>query len=194
MPKVMRSKHANRLSSTSTKPSTSIINRQFSTPETHCETLKDIKEFENLSANTILKEFNNPKPTKDRTVLPLDEKRQKRIQEIRQVPKPYSKSHQKRIKKKSKEIGKIGNLESVKTALNELNTYIEPTICSSTKPSNQNKSSSTKPKSKKSPNLNQRANLLHEESSRLPKILSHPEFKLDGFSALRTHIKNTFNS
>ncbi|KAH9818475.1 hypothetical protein DFH28DRAFT_1152427 [Melampsora americana] len=201
MPKVIKSRHSH-----PTTTPISIINRQFSQPETHCEKLVEREDVEHISANTILKELDNSKAfisNHERVLLPLDEKRQRRLEGMRQAPKPYSKSHQKRLKKKAKEIGQIGNLESVKNALNEVSKQVIETPSDLSIP-NQIKSTlnskhqlsikASDGKNGKSPNEKQRAKLLDEETSRLPRILNHPEFKLDAFSALRTHIKNSLKS
>ncbi|KAG0147277.1 hypothetical protein CROQUDRAFT_43128, partial [Cronartium quercuum f. sp. fusiforme G11] len=103
-------------------------------------------------------------------------------------PKPYSKSHAKRMKKKIKENGRIGNLDTVKCALAELAT--EPVVT----PSEKKPEDVDVKRSKKSMSERGRAIVLLQESARLPKILEDSAFKKDPFGALRTHLKHSLQN
>ncbi|KAI8448953.1 hypothetical protein BY996DRAFT_7339917 [Phakopsora pachyrhizi] len=176
----------------------SLSKRRFSLPENHSQTL-DCDE--KLSANEILKDLNNPKAF---ITSKLSLMGKGKLDPIRQatstVTKPYSKSHARRLKKKSRDQAVVGDLNPVKEALAEMDDdlqeaergsmIIKPSTTSSTLTSSLKKSTQVL-KSKKSISQNQKARVLKEESNRFPSIMIHPEFQKDPFGTIKTHVKNS---
>ncbi|KAH9469853.1 hypothetical protein MJO28_004276 [Puccinia striiformis f. sp. tritici] len=181
---------------------TALSKRQFSLPDQHSQRLQISKVDPTTSANEILHELNDPKayilPSSASNPRTLTRQNPNRVLRARDGVQPYSKSHAKRLKKKVKEQAVIGDLGPVKEALEEVLATATSgddshhNVISNT---TQNQQStiivSKNHTSKNSISHKQKAKLLQEESTRLPSILNHPEFKKNPFAAIRTHLQNT---
>lgn len=199
MPKATRT----RLNSGHETTRSSLAKRQFSLPDGHAQRL--ISSPDTTSANKILEELKGAKAYVSSKQDPSKDQKNPLMTRIRDVAQPYSKSHIKRLKKKMKEQSVVGDLNPVKQALEdilaeesklELSSRSGPVGRNSTAPERSKTAPVTSvppTKVKKCISQKQRAQVLREESIRLPNVLKHPEFRKNPFAAIRTHVQNSSN-
>lgn len=106
---------------------------------------------------------------------------------------PYSKSHQRRLKRKQREQVASG-MSDMKEALSAVEDVIPDAVADAT-------ASDERPKRKQAGQIGegkgvpltkaQRKRVLKTERFRIPKILATPEFAANPFETIRTHAQNT---
>ncbi|PLW29503.1 hypothetical protein PCANC_26310, partial [Puccinia coronata f. sp. avenae] len=174
--------------------------RQFALPDQHSQRLLSNHTPPTSSANEILQELNDPKAYVSSNSTKTTKQNPARQFRARDTVQPYSKSHGKRLKKKAKEQAVVGDLTPVRQALEEVlassSAALAPShhhpIPSDLVPHLHKQPTLKNPTiSKKSISHKQKAKLLHEEATRLPSILKHPEFRKNPFAAIRTHLQNS---
>ncbi|KAK7463706.1 hypothetical protein VKT23_005644 [Stygiomarasmius scandens] len=174
-------------------PSVKIAKRQFAAPDDQVEHIDigsavDVPAQELLSVNET--DIGSLKK-KDKQL-----KREAFLQRLELTGSPYSKSHQRRLKRKARE--QLGQgMNDIKAVLQAVDKAEES---ETTKDVTEADSSSTKPKIKrgqigegKSSTLSgaQRRQILQVERLRMPMIMSNPQFSSDPFQTIRTHAQNT---
>ncbi|KAI0814856.1 ribosome biogenesis protein SLX9-domain-containing protein [Irpex lacteus] len=121
------------------------------------------------------------------------------LQRLEQSRSPYSKSHERRLKRKARE-QVAGGLKDITAALAELETDIPVAIQQTISADDATEDTSRKPtaassligEGKRTPlSKAQRKKALQAERMRIPLILSNPEFSANPFKTIRTHAQNT---
>ncbi|KAF8167991.1 ribosome biogenesis protein SLX9-domain-containing protein [Crassisporium funariophilum] len=125
------------------------------------------------------------------------EKREAFMKKLEPTSKTFSKSHERRMKRKAKEqlTGTMGDLQSALASLDEA------AITSESSPVKDMGAAETKPKAAASIKIgkgasatlskNQRKRLLEMERFRHPLILTNSEYASNPFKTIRTHAQNT---
>ncbi|TFY56420.1 hypothetical protein EVJ58_g7662 [Rhodofomes roseus] len=114
---------------------------------------------------------------------------------------PYSKSHERRLKRKAKE-QVAGGLGEMQAAIAALDDELPPAVVQSTTVQDDEEQPSKAKKARPTPGLigegkgaplskNQRKRALQLEKMRIPMIISNPEFASNPFQTIRTHAQNT---
>ncbi|KAI0080252.1 hypothetical protein K474DRAFT_293568 [Panus rudis PR-1116 ss-1] len=122
------------------------------------------------------------------------------LQRLESSRSPYSKSHERRLKRKAKE-QVAGGLSDIQAALPTLDDQIPDSVKDAAAQGNDDIAGNTsrpEPKvgqigeGKKEPlSKSQRKRALKMERLRIPMILSNPEFASNPFQTIRTHAQNT---
>ncbi|KAI0361260.1 hypothetical protein OH77DRAFT_1516252 [Trametes cingulata] len=126
------------------------------------------------------------------------------LKRLEQSRSPYSKSHERRLKRKAKE-EVAGGMSDIKAAISavedDIPIAVQNTIAADTEATiggDTSKKAKAKPKpgqigeGKGAPlSKNQRKRALQVERMRIPLILATPEFAANPFQAIRTHAQNT---
>ncbi|KAL1951676.1 hypothetical protein VTO73DRAFT_825 [Trametes versicolor] len=125
------------------------------------------------------------------------------LKRLEQSRSPYSKSHDRRLKRKAKE-QVAGGMSDIQAAIFAVEDDI-PTAVQNTIAADEEEADGTdEPKAKANPKAgqigegkgaplskNQRKRALQLERMRIPLILSTPEYAANPFQTIRTHAKNT---
>ncbi|KAH9937147.1 ribosome biogenesis protein SLX9-domain-containing protein [Fomitopsis serialis] len=122
------------------------------------------------------------------------------VRRLEAARSPYSKSHERRLKRKAKE-QVAGGLGEMQAAISALDDELPPAVVQSIMEDGEERTSQTK-KPRSTPGLigegkgaplskAQRKRALQLEKKRIPMILSNPEFASNPFQTIRTHAQNT---
>ncbi|KAI0778510.1 ribosome biogenesis protein SLX9-domain-containing protein [Trametes elegans] len=125
------------------------------------------------------------------------------LKRLEQSRSPYSKSHERRMKRKAREqvAGGMGDIQAAISAMEEtIPAAVQNTIGDDAKEADDMDVSEAKPKPKQGQigegkgaplSKNQRKRALQLERMRIPLILKTPEFSANPFQTIRTHAQNT---
>ncbi|EMD42193.1 hypothetical protein CERSUDRAFT_147823 [Gelatoporia subvermispora B] len=124
------------------------------------------------------------------------------VQRLEQSRSPYSKSHERRLKRKARE-QVAGGMNEMKAALSAVEDALPVAVVESTK-ADVEESEATQERCKNKPKpgqigegkgapltKNQRKRALKTERMRIPMILATPQFASNPFQTIRTHAQNT---
>ncbi|KAG8728880.1 hypothetical protein FRC12_021428, partial [Ceratobasidium sp. 428] len=179
--------------------SAKIASRSFAVPEDETEKLVQSTEVQNAPANDLLRIVPTIPTAKPDVPAPTQTKKEKKqvkhelfLQRLTASTSPYSKSHNRRLKRKAKSELST-DLASVEKVLRKLAPEISTAASVQHEPTTQ----PTKPVglmgegkgvtlSKK-----QRQRALELERLRQPAIMQNPEFKNNPFAAIRIHAQNS---
>ncbi|KAI0375332.1 hypothetical protein BV20DRAFT_1032580 [Pilatotrama ljubarskyi] len=127
------------------------------------------------------------------------------LKRLEQSRSPYSKSHERRLKRKAKE-EVAGGMSEIKAAISavedDIPVAVQNSIAADTDGASGTDTPKEKAKAKPKPgqigegkgaplSKNQRKRALQLERMRIPLILATPEFAANPFQAIRTHAQNT---
>ncbi|OCH95762.1 hypothetical protein OBBRIDRAFT_809613 [Obba rivulosa] len=124
------------------------------------------------------------------------------LKRLEQSRSPYSKSHERRLKRKAKE-QVAGGMNDMKVALSALEDALPAAVIESVEAGiRDSETVQERPKPKPKPgqigegkgaplSKNQRKRALQTERMRMPMILATPEFASNPFQTIRTHAQNT---
>ncbi|KAI9058860.1 hypothetical protein FKP32DRAFT_1231534 [Trametes sanguinea] len=175
--------------------------RQFAAQDNAVEHVEVGKQTEKpapeILADMAVDEESRPTMKKKEKLALKHELFLKRLEESRS---PYSKSHERRLKRKAKEqvAGGLGDIKAAISALEEdIPVAVQNSVAAATE-ADASKPAKPKPKpgqigeGKGAPlNKNQRKKALQLERMRIPLILATPEFATNPFQTIRTHAQNT---
>ncbi|KAI8980683.1 ribosome biogenesis protein SLX9-domain-containing protein [Trametes punicea] len=176
--------------------------RQFAAQDNAVEHV-DVGEQIEKPAPEILADMaveEEPRPMKKKEKQAL--KHELFLKRLEQSRSPYSKSHERRLKRKAKEqvASGMGDIKAAISALEEdIPVAVQNTI-SDANGADSHDAPKAKPKPKPGQigegkgvplNKNQRKRALQVERMRIPLILSTPEFAANPFQTIRTHAQNT---
>ncbi|CDO76613.1 hypothetical protein BN946_scf184868.g27 [Trametes cinnabarina] len=125
------------------------------------------------------------------------------LKRLEQSRSPYSKSHERRLKRKAKEqvAGGLGDIRAAISALEEdIPVAVQHSVTDANETDGASAPKPAKPKPKPGQigegkgvplNENQRKKALQLERMRIPLILATPEFATNPFQTIRTHAQNT---
>ncbi|KAF5374794.1 hypothetical protein D9758_000162 [Tetrapyrgos nigripes] len=183
-------------------PSVKIAKRQFAAPDSQVEHV-EIGSAVDVPAQDLLQSANESDPgvpmkKKDK----LQSKRDAFLQRLEFTGSPYSKSHQRRLKRKAREqLGQgLNDIKAVLQAVDKAEESAAVTTENAQNLESSQQSSSNKPKIKpgqigegKGSTLSssQRKQVLRVERLRMPLIMSNPQFSSNPFQTIRTHAQNT---
>ncbi|KAI0639733.1 ribosome biogenesis protein SLX9-domain-containing protein [Trametes polyzona] len=182
--------------------------RQFATQDNAVEHV-DVGDQSERPAPEILADMavdEEPRPAmKKKEKLAL--KHELFLKRLEQSRSPYSKSHERRLKRKERE-QVAGGMNDIKAAISAVEDAIpeavQNTIAADTEDAPEEQQQQQQPKSKAKPkpgligegkgaplSKNQRKRALQVERTRIPLILATPEFAANPFQTIRTHAQNT---
>ncbi|OSD03638.1 hypothetical protein PYCCODRAFT_240787 [Trametes coccinea BRFM310] len=178
--------------------------RQFAAQDNAVEHVEVGKQTEKpapeILADMAVDEESRPAMKKKEKLALKHELFLKRLEESRS---PYSKSHERRLKRKAKEqvAGGLGDIKAAISALEEdIPVAVQNSVTDATETDRADASKPAKPKPKPGQigegkgaplNKNQRKKALQLERMRIPLILATPEFATNPFQTIRTHAQNT---
>ncbi|KAG9104353.1 hypothetical protein FRC06_003399 [Ceratobasidium sp. 370] len=181
--------------------SAKIASRSFAVPEGETERLIQNAEVQSASADELLRAAPTLPITKTSVPGPTQTKKEKKqfkhelfLQRLTAGTSPYSKSHNRRLKRKAKtELST--DLASVEKALRAIAPEISA-VAPDHEPTSQPARSAGLMGEGKGVTLSkkQRQKALELERLRQPAIMQNPEFKSNPFAAIRTHAKNSLLS
>ncbi|KAM5533084.1 hypothetical protein V8D89_013227 [Ganoderma adspersum] len=178
--------------------------REFAVQDNAVEHL-DIGEQSERSAAEILADMaadQEPRPTlkkKEKQAL----KHQLFVERLEQTRSPYSKSHERRLKRRARE-QVAGGMSEIKAAISALEDDIPEAIQNSVAANDDaNAGDASRPQQARPKpgqigegkgvplSKNQRKRALQVERTRIPMILATPEFAANPFQTIRTHAQNS---
>ncbi|KAL1749093.1 ribosome biogenesis protein SLX9-domain-containing protein [Schizophyllum fasciatum] len=158
------------------------------------------------SAQEILASMNEPAPTNlIKKKEKLQAKKEAFLQRLESSHSPYSKSHERRLKRKAREqlASGMGEMQAVVDALEDAQPAPQ-TIADQQQPEEAHDTTTDEAKKKRKPKAGiigegrseplskaQRKRALQAEKMRHPLILSNPSFAENPFKTIRTHAENT---
>ncbi|VDB99782.1 unnamed protein product [Peniophora sp. CBMAI 1063] len=161
----------------------------------------EIGEMEDASGNEILRAMEAEQEAEAGPSLKKKEKRQLKhelfIQRLEETRAPYSKSHNRRIKRKERDEIAGGALKGLSSVLSQLDDAPAAAAADSgaeieAAPQRARPRPGQIGEGKSAPlSKAQRKKALKTEKFRLPLIMQNPEFKANPFATIRTHAQNT---
>ncbi|CAE6526079.1 unnamed protein product [Rhizoctonia solani] len=202
MPKDQRSKLTQRH-----QPSAKRVSRVFAVPDEQTEKIDKEKELSGLSANELLRTTVTQLSTDLKAPIHVPTKKDKKqakherlLQRLATGTSPYSKSHNRRLKRKQKaELST--DLQSVQKALNTIADEVLPSAIESSHDPEDRDSTRLKP----APGMigegkgvtltkQQRKRALELERLRQSTIMTSSDYQKNPFNAIRKHAQNTLLS